>query len=74
MMEDDEGVRETGSLSPFKEARNSRAEKTHWKRDLGGGVQALLEISVVTWASWSQKTELANSSSQRESKAGPSLF
>lgn len=33
MMEDDGDVRETGSHSPFKEARNSRAEKTHWKRD-----------------------------------------
>lgn len=35
-MEDDGGVREE-SLGNSKEAGSSRAEKTHWKRDLERG-------------------------------------
>lgn len=44
-MEDDGGIRETGSHSPFKEARNSRVEKTYWKHDLERGLGTPRDLS-----------------------------
>lgn len=49
-------VWETGSHSPFKEAGNSRAEKTHQEHDMErclslGSLNHFLEVSVFRWAS-----------------------